>query len=950
MPSLSLIRALQDLRQLVGPSPGAEATDRQLLKRYSAQRDEAAFAELVRRHGPTVLGVCRRVLRECHQAEDAFQATFLVLARKAGTVTWQASAGGWLFRTAHYLALKMKSHADRHRTQPIPDEGLAAPHKPPLGELGAILDEELTWLPEKYRAVLVLCHCEDKTRDEAARQLGWKPGAVKIRLERGKQLLRQRLARRGLACTVATLGALIAEGAAPAAVSPKLLQTTVQTATAFAAGEMTAASPIVIASAKGALHAMTIAKLKLATLAVLLLGIAATGIGLLSARPASPNNLPAQVPGELAEVAVVPFEFNANDQPALSKRVPRVLLFAGGPTREFQFTRRLFVNEVDRKRAELSIYLQNADDQAVLDVPLERRLKEFPSALKLDEDEKGDAAAFLNLARYDVIIAFDPDWSKVAPESLKLLEQWANRLGGGLIQIAGPIHTYQLSRGANRESLKPLLGLLPVQVDDSRLAGLIDRTSDRPWPLRFASVTEDMKSLQLDPFGKGPLAGWSEFFHGRAPGDVKDGEPAVRGFYDVYSVKEIKPGAIVLATFTDPKTRFVGNGKQPQDAPYLVTMPYGKGRVVYLGGGETWRLRAFQPSYHERFWSNLVRLAVGRLPEPPAQKAERRGQGMTPEERQAIAKGLEALVKEQFRDGHWESAGGAYPTLNTGLAGLALLMEGSTLREGKYAGQVRRAVDWFTDNSQRGGLIGHPNNPAERRYLDGHGFGMMFLASVCGEEEDQDRRQKLAWMLTKAVEFTAKAQSRKGGWGPIPFNGVNDFADPGPTLVQIQALLAARHAGIPVPQGVIDRARKYLEEHVEKATPEEAGAAALAVSLGDAGTPTVQTWLRGAARLPPPEKMGEGLDAGWCSFLHARLAFQLGDQGFRKLVPDAKPVVELTWSGHRQATFAYLLAKQKADGAWHHLGMGTTHSTALALLILQLEEASLPAFQRQVAQ
>src|SRR5262249_43494728 len=152
--------------------------------------------QLVRRHGPMVLGVCRRVLRNWHDAEDAFQATFLVLARKASSVRGQVSASGWLFQVAYHGALKMRRNADRKRTRILPDVmGSEADSGCPDWELRLILDEELNRLPEKYRAVLLLCHCEGKTRVEAARLLGWKEGAVKIRLERGRALLRDRLTR-----------------------------------------------------------------------------------------------------------------------------------------------------------------------------------------------------------------------------------------------------------------------------------------------------------------------------------------------------------------------------------------------------------------------------------------------------------------------------------------------------------------------------------------------------------------------------------------------------------------------------------------------------------------------------------------------------------------------------------------------------------------------------------
>jgi len=129
-----------------------------------------------------------------------------------------------------------------------------------------------------------------------------------------------------------------------------------------------------------------------------------------------------------------------------------------------------------------------------------------------------------------------------------------------------------------------------------------------------------------------------------------------------------------------------------------------------------------------------------------------------------IEKGLEWLKRNQAPDGHWEANGGQYPTSMSALAGMCLLMEGSTLREGKYSDNLVKAVKWFLDRAQPSGMIGNPNNPTEsQRYMYGHGFGLLFLASVYGEEEDVDRRKKLEGVLTRAVKFCGDAQTDKGG-------------------------------------------------------------------------------------------------------------------------------------------------------------------------------------------
>src|SRR5262252_8380207 len=141
---------------------------------------------------------------------------------------------------------------------------------------------------------------------------------------------------------------------------------------------------------------------------------------------------------------------------------------------------------------------------------------------------------------------------------------------------------------------------------------------------------------------------------------------------------------------------------------------------------------------------------------------------LPPKYREVVNKGLEWVAKNQHRDGHWDANGGQYPTSMTAMGGVALLMEGSTMREGKYADNIRRAVDWLMERSQRNGLIGNPNNPTEAgRYMYGHGFSMLFLASVYGEEEDGERRKKLEDVLTRAVDFCIKAQTPRGGWGYV---------------------------------------------------------------------------------------------------------------------------------------------------------------------------------------
>src|SRR5262249_31007283 len=179
-----------------------QVPDNELLRRFSQQRDEEAFTALVRRHGAMVYHVCRRTLGNVHDAEDACQATFLILARRASAGKWHGSLAGWLHETAGRIALKARTSAARRRKREGPSE--AGQTGSPLDEITArelqeALDAELARLPEKYHAPLVLCYLEGATRDEAARQLGWPTSTLKLRVEQGRELLRQRLLKRGLA-------------------------------------------------------------------------------------------------------------------------------------------------------------------------------------------------------------------------------------------------------------------------------------------------------------------------------------------------------------------------------------------------------------------------------------------------------------------------------------------------------------------------------------------------------------------------------------------------------------------------------------------------------------------------------------------------------------------------------------------------------------------------------
>jgi RNA polymerase sigma factor (sigma-70 family) len=299
------VPVLREIRQLIGGGPLTGLPDGQLLDRFVAGREEAAFEAILRRYGRLVLGVCRRVLADPHSAEDAFQATFLVLVRKAASLDRHKPLGNWLYVVAYRLALRARANAARRRAE----EARAALSRPeatvPTGagdDLLVAVDEELHRLPERHRAPLVLCYLEGRTNDQAAEALGCPRGSMAWRLARARDLLRERLVRRGLLFPAAGLVAALAGASASAAVPAPLLHATARAAVWFASG---AASPAPVSAAavtlaKGALRAMQ-SKVKIAAGFLLAAGLLVSGAALLvkaAPRPAEPpaKEAPADAP------------------------------------------------------------------------------------------------------------------------------------------------------------------------------------------------------------------------------------------------------------------------------------------------------------------------------------------------------------------------------------------------------------------------------------------------------------------------------------------------------------------------------------------------------------------------------------------------------------------------------------------------------------------------------
>jgi RNA polymerase sigma factor (sigma-70 family) len=330
---------VRHIRKLAGADPVGEPSDTELLHRFVVGREEPAFAALLRRHGPLVWSVCWQVLHHRQDAEDAFQATFLLLARQAGSIRETKAVASWLYRIAHRVATKAGQNMARRRIQERQTESrqVSRPEaEAAWRELQAVLNEELDRLPEKYRAPFLLCCLEGKSGPEAARQLGWKLGTVTGRLTEARKLLQRRLGRRGMLLSAVLASAAVSrEGAAVASVA--LAEGTVKAALAFTTQSTIAG--MVSAKAAALAEAMAreflVSKLKVATALLLAAGVVA-GTGVVahqaladrSAAPASaaagpPLKRPEQGAGKdaAAKAQQTAAKERAGDQTVVSGRV-----------------------------------------------------------------------------------------------------------------------------------------------------------------------------------------------------------------------------------------------------------------------------------------------------------------------------------------------------------------------------------------------------------------------------------------------------------------------------------------------------------------------------------------------------------------------------------------------------------------------------------------------------
>jgi RNA polymerase sigma factor (sigma-70 family) len=385
--------ALEQLRHRLFPRAVAETPDGQLLDSFVTQGDQVAFEALVRRHGPMVLGVCQRVLRQAEDAEDAFQAAFLVLARKAGSVRPREQVGNWLYGVAYRTALKSRTAAARRRARERQVRLMTEEAVPPVRvecDWQPLLDQELHRLPARFRAAVVLCDLEGKSRKEVAQELGVPEGTLSAHLARARRLLAKRLTRQGVVLAAGGVAVLFAENAAPAAVPSSLVISTVQAAAFGAAGEAAAAGVIsgqVATLTEGVLRAMFLSKLQLAIVALFVVAVAGGGLGFLT------HQALADKPAADANPVKKP-EADPNAKPVKKPEADAPLL--GG-----------IIKAVDLKQKTLTLAIPNKEKKETTDrtftfaadfkVLLASDKKEAPAAGKLDDLSEG-ASAHLKLS------------------------------------------------------------------------------------------------------------------------------------------------------------------------------------------------------------------------------------------------------------------------------------------------------------------------------------------------------------------------------------------------------------------------------------------------------------------------------------------------------------------------------------------------------------------------
>ena len=318
------------------------------------------------------------------------------------------------------------------------------------------------------------------------------------------------------------------------------------------------------------------------------------------------------------------------------------------------------------------------------------------------------------------------------------------------------------------------------------------------------------------------------------------------------------------------------------------------------------------------------------------------------ETQRKVTQGLDWLAVQQHKLGHW-TAHGRYPTAMTSLAGLAFLCEGSTTTQGKYAENVRRAVDFLTRRSRENGLIG---DELDERYTYGHGFAMLFLSQVLGEEEDLDRREELIDVLTRAVIFTGQAQTKAGGWGYVSAKDGSGFDEGSTTITQVQGLRGCRNAGIPVPKEIIDNAVGYIHkctnqkdggvQYSSKGGGSRPAITAAAIAcLYNAGeyddeyVPRMLEYCRKQLRPGSRDSFGHW---HYAHFYYAQVMYREAGDTWDEYITTIR---------RRLLSEADTVRMGEAELAyWKQGHIGPVYTTSLNLIVLQLSNAYLPIYQR----
>jgi RNA polymerase sigma factor (sigma-70 family) len=382
--------ALRRLRSLVAPRYTADLTDSHLLNRFVGERDQAAFEALLLRHGPMVWNVCRKMLLDPRDVEDAFQATWLVLVRRAGSIRRRHLVGNWLYGVAHRVASRARLVARRQRDrQREMTEGLAwsTDEDPAARERDQIIQEELNRLPARYRLPLILCYLEGRTQVEAAHTLGWSAGTVRGRLERGRQRLRQRLERCGILLSAGAL-AIALEATAEASLPPVTLsRATSIAAVQFLSHEIAAlaGSRSALALAEGVCTMMRFARFRTVALAFVLLGLCGGGAGLLAGW--RPDSQPGSEPGQettllqAPQAAADPVVVRADERPKSRKELLQEAQNAAG--RE--------ITELDSELLELDMKPDRTlNEERRRLIELEERLHQLESQDRAASAEESD--------------------------------------------------------------------------------------------------------------------------------------------------------------------------------------------------------------------------------------------------------------------------------------------------------------------------------------------------------------------------------------------------------------------------------------------------------------------------------------------------------------------------------------------------------------------------------